>query len=403
MYVVYRSSITVAGITDNLKTRLIISFFMMQQVQLFDTMAGMKKRFVARDNRVRMLLCGPTVYDYMHVGHARMLLSYDLMARYLISRKICVSVVVNITDIDQKIFSKAKAFETTLTELAGLFINELLFDLSSLGIDSFVFARVSDHIRGARQLVARLLKNGDAYSAGGNIYLDTTGKLAFGRMSKMTREDLDNCRLDLSPEKKATSDILLWNANENFDFAFSDAILGRGIPWWHMQDSTVAMAIFGGSYDIHGGASELVYPHHESHFAQLQTITSQDNPVRFWTHVGLVRSKGKKMSKSLRNTIVIRDLLKKYNPNALRLYFYSKHYRDDFDFAEKDIDRFMRIDAMIATSMQESRDDSELNRKFFKHIENDFDSPRALKVLIEAAKAQSSDLGTMVKIFGLRY
>lgn len=372
-------------------------------MQLYDTMAGRKERFVVNENHVRMFLCGPTVYDYSHIGHARMLLFYDLVARYFRSKKIRLSVVVNITDIDQKMFSKARATATTPRALASRFISELLHDLSSLGIDDFALARASDHVSAARQLVAGLLKDGRAYSAGGNVYLDIAGNPSFGRMAGMTRKDLKDCRLDISPEKKSPLDVLLWNASENFDVSFHDDILGSGIPWWHMQDSSVVMASFAGSYDIHGGARELVYPHHESHLAQLQALTSREKPVRFWTHVGLVRIKGKKMSKSMHNTVAVRDLLRRHSPNALRLYFYSKHYREDFDFAEKDLDRFEQINDNMAARVRAGRVRKKLAGKFFKCITNDFDTPRALKVLYEAARARSADLDAMVSTFGLRY
>lgn len=375
----------------------------MHQVQLYDTMAGRKEKFAPNENHVRMLLCGPTMYDYSHLGHARMLLFYDLAARHFRSKNIRVSVVVNITDIDQKIFNKARATATAPAELAGRFIKKLLSDMSSLGIDGFVLARASDHVSAARQLVAGLLKDGEAYSAGGNIYLDTADSPSFGKMAKMARKDLDDCRLDISPAKKSPSDILLWNASENFDVVFHDDILGNGIPWWHMQDSSVALASFGGSYDIHGGARELVYPHHESHLAQLQALTSRDKPVRFWTHVGLVRIKGKKMSKSFGNTVAVRDLLRRHSPNALRLYFYSKHYRDDFDFVEKDLDRFEKVNDSIASSVRSGRTRSKPSNRFFKCIEDDFDTPGALKVLVEAARARGSGLDAMVSSFGLRY
>ena len=387
-----------------MKTRLITSFFIIcSNVQLYDTVAGRTKKFVANGNYIRMFLCGPTVYDYSHIGHARMLLFYDLMARYFRSRRTGVSVIVNITDIDQKIFSKARATSAGPAELAGRFIDELLCDLSSLGIDGFALARVSDHVSTARQLVAGLLQAGRAYSAGGNIYLDAASVPSFGRMAGMARKDLDDCRLDISPAKKSPSDILLWNGSESFEVSFRDGILGSGIPWWHMQDSSVAMACYGGSYDIHGGASELVYPHHESHLAQLEALTSQDKPVRFWTHVGLVRIKGKKMSKSLGNTIAIRDLLRRHSPNALRLYFYSKQYRDDIEFAENDLGRFERIDHMIASALNRQPAARKMAGRFLDCIEDDFDVPGALNVLIGAAKSRSADLDAMVSVFGLRY
>jgi cysteinyl-tRNA synthetase len=222
-------------------------------------------------------------------------------------------------------------------------------------------------------------------------------------MAGMTRKDLEDCRLDILPEKKSPLDVLLWNASENFDVGFHDEILGSGIPWWHMQDTSVAIASFGGSYDIHGGASELVYPHHESHLAQLQALTSRDKPVRFWTHVGLIQIKGKKMSKSMHNTVAVRDLLKRHSPNALRLYFYSKHYRDDFDFAEKELDSFEQVNDNLAASVRAGRVKKQMAGKFFKYIANDFDTPRALKVLYEAARARSTNLDAVMNAFGLRY
>jgi cysteinyl-tRNA synthetase len=389
---------------NRVKIKLITSLFVTcNNVQLYDTIAGRKGRFVANSNSVRMFLCGPTVYDYPHVGHARMLLYYDMMVRYFRFKKISVSVVVNITDIDEKIFSKARTIGTKPTELADIFVDELLRDLSSLRIDGFTLARVSDHVGTARQLVVELLQAGKAYSAGGNVYLDTVSTASFGRMAGMTTKDLDDCRLDISPAKKSPPDILLWNSSEHFDVSFRDSMLGNGIPWWHIQDTSVAMASYGGSYDIHGGARELVYPHHECHLAQLKALTSQDKPVRFWTHVGLLRIRGKKMSNSLGNTIAIRELLKRHSPNALRLYFYSKYYRDDFDFVENDLRRFQHIDDTIAAALNRQPRAGRMAGRFFDRIEDDFDTPGAVKALIEAAKSRSADLNAMVSVFGLRY
>jgi len=366
-------------------------------VRLYDTLAGRKDEFAIHNNSVRMMLCGPTVYDYSHVGHARMLLFYDFVARYFLQKGAHVQVLVNITDVDHKIFNKARATGSSSSELATRFIDELLQDLSSLGISGFAFARVSDHVQTAQELVLRLVSSGQAYSSGGNVYLDSAQSESLGSLAKMSRQDLDDCRLDISPAKKSPSDILLWNASEDFDIMYSST-LGTGIPWWHMQDSSVAMANFGGVYDIHGGASELVYPHHESHLAQLKALTSLEKPVRFWTHVGLVRLKGKKMSKSVGNTIAIRDLLKRHSANAIRLYLYSKHYRSEFDFAEKDIERYERINSLLATAKQAGR--SKLEGKFFKRIEDDFDTPGALEVMVEAAKSRQLS-SAMVSTFGL--
>ena len=372
-------------------------------MRIFDTLSGRKETFVlANNNSVRILICGPTVYDYSHVGHARMLLFYDLAARYFRSKGASVSVVVNITDIDPKVFKRAKQSGVPPQEIATRFIGELAADLSALGIDGFALARMSDHIGTAQSLAKELLRSGRAYPAGGNVYLDVAVAPSFGSMARMTCQDLSDCRLDISPAKKSPQDILLWNASENFDVSFSDPVLGTGIPWWHMQDSSVAVASFGGSYEMHGGASELVYPHHESHLAQLQAITSLDRPVRFWTHVGLVRTKGKKMSKSLGNTVRIRDLLRRHSANAIRLYLLSRHYRNVFDFSEQELERFEQICFKISAAPDSGGRQPRLAVKFFKCIEDDFDTPGAIKALTEAAKSGSAaDLKAMVNILGL--
>lgn len=347
-----------------------------------------------------MLLCGPTVYDYSHAGHARMLLFYDFAARYFRHKGCKVSAVVNITDIDPKIFARTRAEGTSPRALAGRFIGELLRDAAELGIDGFAFARVSDYVGTAQREIRNLIDRGAAYSAGGNTYLDVSAT-GFGSMSKMSSKDLRDCRLDIAPGKRSPSDILLWNASEHFDVSFHDGILGNGIPWWHMQDTSVAMGNFGGAYDIHGGAEELVYPHHESHLAQLRALTGKKNPVRFWTHTGLVHSKGEKMSKSLGNAVTIRELLARHSANAIRLYMLSRHYRERLDFEDKDIKEFERFDREIAAGMGGAG--RPLLDAFVRCIENDFDVSGALRVMRRAARSTSKDLKTMARVFGLRY
>jgi cysteinyl-tRNA synthetase len=368
-------------------------------LRIYDTLAGKAKPFSSAS--VRMLLCGPTVYDYSHAGHARMLLFYDFAARYFRQKDCRVSAVVNITDIDPKIFARARTEGSSPRALADHFIDELLRDASALGIDGFSFARISDFVGTAQSEIRRLLDNGAAYSAGGDIYLDVSAT-GFGSMSKMSWNDLKDCRLDIAPGKRSPSDVLLWNASEHFDVSFHDEILGDGIPWWHMQDTSVAMTNFGGTYEMHGGAGELVYPHHESHLAQLRALTGRRDPVRLWTHTGLVYVKGEKMSKSLGNTVTIRDLLARHDANGVRLYLLSEHYRKRLDFADKDIKEFEELDAEIADSIGGAGGRPMLE-EFVRCIENDFDTPGALKVMRKAASSASKDLKTMARIFGLRY
>lgn len=370
-------------------------------LKVYDTRSGKKIALLPQDEKrsIRMFLCGPTVYDYSHAGHARMVLAYDVMARHLRASGAKVSAVVNITDIDPKIFARARQEGVSAGELAGRFIKELQHDMAALGVDGFAWARVSDHVGTAQEAIKRLLQKGAAYGAAGNVYLDVTGT-GFGGLAGMSGKEIEDSRLDISEGKRSPSDILLWNGVEHFDVSFDDSVLGSGIPWWHMQDTSVAMANFSGTYDIHGGADELVYPHHESHLAQLHALTGK-TPVRLWTHVGLVYVGGKKMSKSLGNTIAIRDLVRDHGANAVRLYMYGTHYRRRLDFSERELKKCAGLDSAIADVSQVKRTGH--IAKFLQALDDDFDAPKAIKAMTEAAKAKSTNLQAMTGILGLRY
>jgi cysteinyl-tRNA synthetase len=384
-------------------------------LKIFDSLSMKKRNFRAKTDQVKIFICGPTVYDYSHLGHARIFLFYDFVARFLLFKGWSPMIIVNITDIDPKISSKAKIEDISEHDLSSKFVEELFFDLSLLGVDnSLNFARVSDYIDIARQLLSKLLGRKLAYSKNGNIYLNTAKVKSYGELSKMTRSELDNRRFDIAPGKYNSTDILLWNAADIFGESYYDRILGSGVPWWHMQDTSVAMSNFNGHYDIHGAAIELVYPHNESDLAQLKVLTSSELPVKYWVHIGLVTTRGKKMSKSLGNAVTIRDLLKKYNSNALRLYLFSKHYRDSIEFSMSKLDRFIDLDESIANALfkehnkfnkSNNKSSQKYMRKFVKYIEDDFDTPQALEIMADATKSESSTIAlrNMANIFGLRY
>ncbi len=319
--------------------------------------------------------------------------------------------ILNITDIDPKISFRAREERSSAADISNKFINELLIDIRSLGINTLSIARTSDYVETARKLVLGLLSEKRGYFANGNVYLDTSSLVSYGKLSRMSRQDLLNSRVDIAPGKKNPNDILLWNGSDDFGQKYYDSFLGEGVPWWHMQDSSVAMSIFNGIYDIHGGATELVYPHHESVLAQLRALTSNQQPVKIWNHVGLVSIKGKKMSKSFGNTIRIRDLIRKYNSNIIRLYLFSKHYRQPFIFSQSELDRFYSTDETIASALWGDAGTKILHRKtrltneFTSYIEDDVDTSAALELMIETATKRDSiaDLRHMVRIFGLVY
>ena len=319
--------------------------------------------------------------------------------------------ILNITDIDPKISFRAKEERSSAADISNRFINELLIDIQFLGINTFSIARTSDYVETARKQILGLLSKKRGYFANGNVYLDTSSLVSYGKLSRMSRQDLVNSRVDIAPGKKNPNDILLWNGSDDFGQKYYDSSLGEGVPWWHMQDSSVAMSIFNGIYDIHGGATELVYPHHESVLAQLRALTSNQQPVKIWNHVGLVSINGKKMSKSFGNIIRIRDLLRKYDSNIIRLYLFSKHYRQPFMFSQSELDKFYSTDETIASALWGDVDTKILHRRtrltneFTSYIENDVNTSAALELMIETAKKRESiaDLRHMVRIFGLEY
>ncbi|HET7345557.1 MAG TPA: class I tRNA ligase family protein, partial [Nitrososphaeraceae archaeon] len=376
-----------------------------------NTLSGLKDKATPRDGNLRILICGPTVYDFSHLGHARILLFYDLVARYLMLSRMRTTAILNITDIDPKISFRAKEERSSAADISNKFINELLIDIQSLGINTLIIAKTSDYVETARKLILELLSEKRAYFANGNVYLYTSSLAPYRKLSRMNREDLVNRRVDIAPGKKNPNDILLWNGSDDFGQKYYDDSLGAGVPWWHIQDSSVAMSIFNGVYDLHGGATELVYPHHESIMAQLRMLTSNHQPVKIWNHVGLVNINGKKMSKSFGNIIRIRDLIRKYNSNIIRLYLFSKHYRRPFMFSQSELDKFYSVDETIASALwgdvgtKIPHRRTRLTNEFTDYIENDVNTPSALELMIETARKRKSigDLRYMVRTFGLVY
>ena len=362
-------------------------------LKLFNTFSLKKEDFEPFDKpSVKIFICGPTLYDYTHLGHARIFLTYDLLSRYLKSQGYTPDVLVNMTDINQNVFNKAIEQETDYTKLTRFYSAEFIKDLVLLNISSITrLAHVSDYVKSIGKHIAFLIEHKNAYSTNGNVYFDTTTVKDYGIISKQSRQQLNLHRLDIGPNKKNQEDFMLWNCSEDFGFSWSGDF-GNGVPWWHIQDSTVAVENFGLHYDIHGGARELAYPHHEAHLAQYKALTGMENPVKLWMHVGLVLSKGEKMSKSLGNMILARELVSKYGQNLLRLYLFSTHYREEIDYKENDLlSKKMLLEKIYKanhmTSDQTSKNICNLMTQFFTSFEDDLNSPKALDALDEICSA----------------
>lgn len=383
-------------------------------LKLFNTFSLKKEDFEPFDKpTVKIFICGPTLYDYTHLGHARIFLIYDLLCRYLKSQGYTTDVLVNMTDINQNVFNKAIDQETNYATLTRFYSAEFIKDLALLNITSITrLAHVSDYVKSIVKHISFLIEHKNAYSANGNIYFDTSTAKDYGIISKQSHQQLNLHRLDIGPNKKNQEDFMLWNCSEDFGFSWSGDF-GNGVPWWHIQDSTVAVENFGLHYDIHGGAKELAYPHHEAHLAQYKALTGMENPVKLWMHVGLVLSKGEKMSKSLGNMVLARDLVSKYGQNLLRLYLFSTNYRDEIDYKENDLLSKKTLLEKIyktnnITSDQTSKNISNLMTQFFTSFEDDLNSSKALDIFEEICSAvlendriSKADFMKIISVLGL--
>ena len=384
-------------------------------LKLFNSFSLSKEDFVPFEkNLVKIFICGPTVYDYTHLGHARIFLIYDLLSRCLSDQGMRTDVLVNLTDINQNVFNKARENSTTYKDVAKFYASAFVGDLQSLGIQSVNrLAFVSDYVSSIEHEVKKLMEKNDAYMAHGNVYLDVSKAKNYGKISQQTKTQLNLHRLDIGPGKKNQEDVMLWNCTDDFDFSWKSEF-GEGIPWWHMQDTAVAFENFGKNYDIHGGARELLYPHHEAHLAQYQLLSGSETPVKSWVHVGLVLSDGEKMSKSLGNVVWVKDLIKKYDSDLIRLYIFSVHYRNDMDFSEKDLlakKPLLELIRLTGTKVSDTthKDISNLIHDMVTSLQDDLDSSTALVTLEEIClevkngkNISKADYIRICKIFGIR-
>lgn len=358
-------------------------------LRVFNTMTLQKEQFQTRvPGKATMFVCGPTVQGYAHIGHARTNTFYDVVARYLSHIGYEVNFLMNITDIDERITETAKQQEVDPMRMAESYTKAFLEDMESLKIYTVTkYERVSNYIREMIGQVATILSEGSAYSVDGTIYFDTTRFHDFGKLSHQTPEQLSLRPLELSPKKKNLNDFALWKAVSLVEGMW-DSPWGRGSPGWHIQDTAVTLNNLGSQYDIHGGAYELIYPHHEAEIAQAETITKVKPLVMYWVHSGLVKIRGDKMSKSMGNAYTIRDILKKYDSDTLRLYLLSHHYREDIEFEEKDVEKMQEVYASLrdkARSMEERRatkarrrDSGKILVPFYTAMNDDFDTPKAI-------------------------
>lgn len=298
-------------------------------------MTRQKEEFVPIDkNEVKMYSCGPTVYDYFHIGNARPFIIFDTMRRYLEYRGYKVKFVQNFTDIDDKMIKRANEEGITVKELGDRFISEYFKDAKALGIhEASVHPKATENIDAIIDIVKKLVDNGYAYNVDGNVYFSTKKFKEYGKLSKQPLEDLEaGARIDVSEHKQDAMDFALWKKQKEGEPAW-ESPWGLGRPGWHIECSAMANKYLGETIDIHSGGRDLIFPHHENEIAQSECANNAPF-AHYWMHNGYININNQKMSKSLGNFFTVRDITKKYDPEVVRLFMLSAHYRHPINFSD---------------------------------------------------------------------
>jgi len=351
------------------------------KVSLYNTMSGKMEPLAPRDPpRVTMFVCGPTVQSPMHLGHARTYIFYDALTRYLRHLGYHVEYLMNITDVDETIASAAKKARLDPLEYSARMGASYFEDMKRLQITTVSrFEPVSYHIGEMIRQVTLLIEKGFAYEAEGWVYFDTTKFPRYGRLSHQSKQDLALRPLELSPKKRNLSDFALWRPEVLLEGRWKSP-WGLGSPGWHVQDTAVTIPALGPQYDIHGGAYELIYPHHEAEIAQGESLTGVTPMVRHWVHTNLLNMEGQKMSKSLGNVVTVREALGAYSAAEIRFCFLSMHYRKDADLSGLGParERLAGVRRLAQGLARAGAVDQGLPPAFERAMSDDFDSPRAL-------------------------
>ena len=370
-----------------------------KKMRLFNTQTGEVERFTARDNRVGIYVCGVTPYDTTHAGHAFTFLTFDILARYLRSQGLDVTYVQNVTDIDDDILRKARELGTTWDELGSSETAKYRKDMADLNaLDPDHYIKATDHVAEMIAIIEPLIEKGFAYEKNGSVYFSVASDPEFGKLSHIPRADMlpianERGNTPNDPNKKDPLDFIMWQAASPGQ-PTRDSPWGPGRPGWHIECSAMATTYLGNTIDIHGGGADLIFPHHECEIAQSENATGIEPFARTWMHVGMVEYQGEKMSKSLGNLVLARDLLGEYSSDSIRLYLFSHHYRAAWEFIDDEMPEYEALANDLreavefpAYGIEDEVDVSMLRERFFNALEDDLGTPEAIEALKEMGNA----------------
>ncbi|MDJ0740201.1 MAG: cysteine--tRNA ligase [Gammaproteobacteria bacterium] len=386
-------------------------------LSIYNDLTRTKEAFVAlHEGKVNMYVCGMTVYDLCHLGHARVLVVFDVVARYLREIGYDVTYVRNITDIDDKIINRANERGEPFNALTERFIAAMHEDAEALGVlPPDQEPRATEHLPEIVDMITRLIERGHAYVAdNGDVYYDVSSFPGYGRLSGKSIDDLQaGARVEPDEAKRDPLDFALWKAAKPGEPSWPSP-WGAGRPGWHIECSAMSTRALGDTFDIHGGGADLTFPHHENEIAQSEGATGHPF-VRYWMHNGFVRINDEKMSKSLGNFFTVREILARYRAEEIRYFILTSHYRSPLNYGDEQLDNARAALSRFYTALRGLADapparDEDLEARFHAAMQDDFNTPEALAALFDLVReinrvrgddpARAAALGALLRRLG---
>lgn len=374
-------------------------------IQIYNTLTRKKEPFIPlEDKKVKMYVCGPTVYNYIHIGNARPAIVYDTVRRYLEFSGYDVQYVSNFTDVDDKLIKAAKDLGEDVPAIAERFIKAYFEDIEALGCKKAdIHPRVTENIDVIIEFIDTLIKKGYAYEVDGDVYYKTRSFEGYGKLSHQSIDELRaGARIQVGEKKQDALDFALWKAAKEGEISW-DSPWGKGRPGWHIECSAMARKYLGDTVDIHAGGQDLTFPHHENEIAQSEALTGKPF-AKYWMHNGYININNEKMSKSLGNFVLVHDIVKKHDPQVLRFFMLSVHYRHPINYSEEllestknALERLKTSYANLQHRLKASTNLTDHNQEWLNKIEgyrqdfiremnDDFNTANGISVLFELAK-----------------
>lgn len=398
-------------------------------LQIYNTMSRSKEPFIPLEpGKVKMYVCGPTVYGYMHIGNARPVIVFDLVRNYMELLGNEVRYITNFTDVDDKLIRKAEEMNTTVAKVSEIFINAYREDIEGLGVKPATMnPRVTESMDLIIDFIKELEQKGHAYENGGDVYFRTSTFESYGKLSRQNLKELQfGIRVDVDSRKENPEDFVLWKAAKPGEVSWHSP-WGEGRPGWHIECSAMVREFLGDTIDIHGGGQDLQFPHHECECAQTEVLT--DKPMaNYWMHNGFINIGDEKMSKSLGNGWLVKDIRQRFKAGVIRYFMLSTHYRNPLNFseeamlsAEKSVERISMAVANVKHRLEQNSNASEevsgeikdrlsgILHQFHEKMQDDFNTPDAITAVFEWVNlanvqlagevAVSADLAALLKAF----